>query len=146
MNDACQRYLEDPETNAAHLRDCADCRALFEALATAVEEGSSRLSVDDLPLASWEGAGHRPWGLVAAAAIAVLALAILFYIYAGTSPLGVVSSEMTRLEMLRNVLRLTGTAVRNAPATWQITIGVLFVIVNTVLVLLLRRAPRGIDA
>jgi len=36
--------------------------------------------------------------------------------------------------------------VRNAPTTWQITIGVLFVIVNTVLVLLLRRAPRGIDA
>jgi hypothetical protein len=53
---------------------------------------------------------------------------------------------MTRLEMMREILRLASTAVRNAPLTWQVTIGVLFVVVNTILVLLLRRAPRGIDA
>ena len=32
MNEACQRYLEDPEANAEHLRDCAECRAVFDAL------------------------------------------------------------------------------------------------------------------
>ena len=144
MNDACQRYLENPEANPEHLRDCARCRAVFDALGLEVE--AAPLAVGELPLAPWEGAKHRPWGLVAAAAIAVLTLSILFFIYAGTSPLSVVSSEMNRLEMMREIFRLTSTAVRNAPLTWQVTIGVLFVVVNTVLVLLLRRAPRGIDA
>jgi hypothetical protein len=48
--------------------------------------------------------------------------------------------------MMRTMLRLASTAVRTAPLTWQVTIGVLFIVVNTILVLLLRRAPRGIDA
>ena len=144
MNDACQRYLEDPEANAEHPRQCAECRAVFDALGLEVE--ARPLAVRELPMASWEGAAHRPWGLIAAAAIAVLTLSILFFAYANTSPLSVVSSEMTRLQMMREVFRLASTAVRNAPLTWQVTIGVLFIVVNTVLVLLLRRAPRGIDA
>jgi len=144
MNEACQRYLEDPEGNGAHLRECAECRAVFDALGLDVD--ARPITVGDLPMASWEGAAHRPWTLVAAGALAVAALAIVLFIVAGTTPLGVLSSEMSRLEMMRDILRLTSTAVRNAPTTWQITIGVLFVIVNTILVLLLRRAPRGIDA
>jgi ABC-type amino acid transport system permease subunit len=144
MNEDCQRYLEDPEANAAHLRDCAECRAVFDALGLDVE--AKPLHVGELPLASWEGAAHRPWPLIAAGTVAVVALAIAVYFMAGLTPLRVFSSEMTRLEMLRDVLRLTSAAVRNAPMTWQVTIGVLFVIVNTILVLLLRRAPRGIDA
>lgn len=144
MNDACERYLHDPEGNAAHLAECAACRAVFETLGLEVE--GKPLDVADMPLAPWEGARHRPWALVAASAIAVLTLSILFFIYAGVSPLSVLSSEMSRLEMMREILRLTTTAVRTAPLTWQVTIGVLFVVVNTVLVLLLRRSPRGIDA
>jgi len=143
MNDACQRYLENPEANPEHVSECAACRALFDALGVSVDD---RLSIDELPLAPWEGAKHRPWGLIAAAAISVAALSILFFVYAGASPLSVISSEMSRLEMMREILRLGSTAVRNAPLTWQLTIGVLFVVVNTILVLLLRRAPRGIDA
>jgi hypothetical protein len=144
MNDACQRYWEDPEGNAAHLRECAECRALAEALGAEVEP--KPLAVGELPLASWEGAAHRPWALVAGGAIAVLVLTVALFLVAGTTPLAALSSEMSRLEMMRTLLRLTSTAVRNAPATWQVTIGVLFIVVNTVLVLLLRRAPRGIDA
>jgi hypothetical protein len=144
MNDACQRTLENPEANAEHLRDCAQCRAVFDALGLEVE--AKPLAVGELPLASWEGAAHRPWALVAASAIAVLALSIIFFAYANTSPLSVVSSEMSRLEMMREIFRLASAAVRNAPLTWQVTIGVLFIVVNTILVLLLRRAPRGIDA
>ena len=143
MNEACQRYLEDPEGHAEHANECADCRALFDALGLSVED---KLTVPELPLAPWEGAAHRPWALVAASAIAVLTLSILFFLYANTSPLSVLSSEMTRLEAAREIFRLTSTAVRTAPLTWQVTIGVLFVVVNTSLVLLLRRAPRGIDA
>jgi predicted anti-sigma-YlaC factor YlaD len=146
MNDACQRYLENPEEHAEHLRDCAECRALFEALGVSVEDRRARLPVDELPLAPWEGASHRPWALVAATAIAALTLAILFFIYAGTSPLSVLSSEVTRLRAMREIFRLTSDAVRTAPLVWQVTLGVLFVVVNTILVLLLRRAPRGIDA
>jgi predicted anti-sigma-YlaC factor YlaD len=146
MNDACQRYLENPEANPEHVNECAECRALFDALGVSVEDRRPRLSMEDLPLAPWEGARHRPWGLIAAAAISVLTLSILFFIYAGTSPLSVLSAEMSRLEMMREIFRLGSTAVRNAPLTWQVTIGVLFVVVNTILVLLLRRAPRGIDA
>jgi len=146
MNDACQRYLEDPEGHAEHLQECAECRALFDALGVSVEDRRPRLSVDELPLAPWEGAAHRPWALVAAIAIAALTLSILFFIYAGTSPLSVLSAEMTRLQAMREIFRLTSDAVRTAPLVWQVTIGVLFVVVNTILVLLLRRAPRGIDA
>lgn len=145
-DDACQRYLEDPEGNAGHLRDCAECRNIAELLDLEVEAEPIAMNVDELPLAGWEGASHRPWPLVLAGAVAVVVLAGVLFAVAGTSPLGVMSTEMSRLEMLRNILRLTSAAVQNAPTTWQVTIGVLFVVVNTILVLLLRRAPRGIDA
>jgi predicted anti-sigma-YlaC factor YlaD len=144
MNEACQRYLEEPEANAEHLRYCAECRAVFDALGLEVE--GAPLAVGELPLAPWEGASHRPWQLIAACAVSILALSIVFFVYAGTSPLSVLSSEMTRLQAMREVLRLTSSAVRTAPLVWQVTIGILFVVVNTILVLLLRRAPRGIDA
>ena len=144
MNEACQRYLEEPEANAEHLRDCAECRAVFDALGLEVE--AQPLAVGELPLAPWEGASYRPWQLIAASAISVLALSIVFFVYAGTSPLRVLSSEMSRLQAMREVLRLTSSAVRTAPLVWQVTIGILFVVVNTILVVLLRRAPRGIDA
>ena len=122
------------------------CKSVPHAVYESLECLGGNGYTEDLPMASWEGAAHRPWALVAAGALAVAALAIVLFIVAGTTPLGVLSSEMSRLEMMRDILRLTSTAVRNAPTTWQITIGVLFVIVNTILVLLLRRAPRGIDA
>ena len=144
MNEACQRYLEEPEANAEHLRDCAECRAVFDALGLEVD--AQPLAVGELPLAPWEGASHRPWELIGASAISILTLAILFFVYAGTTPASVVASEISRLEMMRTMLRLASTAVQTAPLTWQVTIGVLFVVVNTILVLLLRRAPRGIDA
>jgi len=144
MNDACQRYLENPEANPEHARECASCRAVFDALGLEIQ--AKPIAIDELPLAPWEGAKHRPWGLVAAAAISVVVLTVVFFAVAGASPLSVLSSEMSRLEMMREIFRLSSAAVRTAPLTWQVTIGVLFVVVNTILVLLLRRAPRGIDA
>ena len=34
MNDACQRYAEDPEGNASHLRECAKCAAIYAGVQT----------------------------------------------------------------------------------------------------------------
>ena len=77
--ESCQRYLEDPEANASHLAECAECRALADGL---VEDSipppsgqAGRLSSTSLPLAPWEGAAHRSWPLVAAGALAVAVIA-----------------------------------------------------------------------
>ena len=95
----CEDYFDDPEKNAAHLETCTLCRALDENVGTLdIEPRPLSVGIDALPLATWEGAAHRTWPLVAAGAVSVL-----------------------------------------------VTIAVLFVFINTLLFLLLRRAPRGID-
>jgi hypothetical protein len=144
MKDACQRYLEEPEAHAAHLAECADCRALFDTLGIAVE--SEPLSVGTLPLAPWEGATHRAWPLVAGGALLVLLVAIAVCLWAGVPPLRVLSSSLDAIAVARGTIAGAAGALRAASTVWQIAFGFLFVAVNTVLVLLLRRAPRGIDA
>ncbi|MGH9421579.1 MAG: hypothetical protein ACRD3J_16500, partial [Thermoanaerobaculia bacterium] len=77
--DACQQYLEDPEANAAHLRTCAECRAvnagLTEKADAGATAGATSINVDALPLAPWEGSSHRPWPLVLGVAAVVVAVA-----------------------------------------------------------------------
>ncbi len=135
----CDEYLQDPEANAAHLESCAECRALEEELALPVEIEHRPLRVDALPLASWEGASHRTWPLVGAGLMAALSLAIVLTAYAGISPKTVITSQMPSIEALLTFLRLTGSAI-GAPL-----VAVLFVLINTILFLLLRRAPKGVD-
>lgn len=137
----CLQYLEDPEANAAHLDACAGCRALATGLQS--EVAAAPLQVDVLPLAPWEGASHRPWPLVAGGSLAILVLAIALFVVTGGAPL---ASEMTRLELLRSFLRLAPGALQSAPLSWQVAIGIAFIVVNTLLYLLLRRSPRGVDA
>ena len=50
-NDECQRYLEDPEANAAHLQTCAECRAVSAALAEKSDVEPASIDVNALPLA-----------------------------------------------------------------------------------------------
>ena len=145
--DACKRYLEDPESNGPHLDGCVECRTLFATLDAPVRHDPVR--VDALPLAAWEGASHRAWSLVVGAALGVAALAIALFLVAGESPINQVKRAITAslpAEILISMLRMFGGAVRSAPAAWQIAIGVGFVAVNAVLYMLLRRAPKGIDA
>jgi hypothetical protein len=145
--DACERYLQDPEANARHLEGCEQCRALFATLDASVRHDPIR--VDALPLAAWEGASHRAWSLVIGAALGVAALAIALFLVVGESPIHQVKRAITAslpAEILVSMLRMFGGAVRSAPAAWQIAIGIGFVAVNAVLYMLLRRAPRGIDA
>lgn len=136
----CERYLEDPEANAGHLEECAECRAFFETLDDSAVEHRS-VSIDALPLAQWEGASHKPWGLVLSAAAFVVAVVVAFFAVTGVSP-RVVASALPPFDVLLEV----GKGVHNAPMSWRVVLLVLFLLVNTVLYLLLRRAPKGIDA
>lgn len=135
----CEEYLQDPEANAAHLAACAECRALEEDLALPADVPHRPLRVDALPLAAWEGASHRTWPLVGAGVVAALTLAVVLSAYAGISPLTVVTSSMPSLQAVLTFLQLTGRAIGGP------VVAVLFVAINTILFLLLRRAPKGVD-
>ena len=144
----CEDYFEDPVKNAAHLESCALCRAL-DSDDDGVEIEHRPLNVDALPLATWEGATHRTWPLVAVGAVSVLVLAIALFLAAGTPPLrGIahaVTSSFTSFEAASRFIQLLGSGLHSAPMLVHVTIAVLFVFINTLLFLLLRRAPRGID-
>jgi hypothetical protein len=135
----CDEYLQDPDSNAAHLETCAECRAIEEELALPVEIEHRPLRVEALPMAAWEGASHRTWPLVGAGLVAALTLAIVLSAYAGISPVTVMSSQMPSIEALLTFLQLTGRAIGGP------LVAVLFVAINTILYLLLRRAPKGVD-
>lgn len=145
-DEACQRYLEDPEANAAHLQMCAKCRAMSVALAAKADTEPQPIVVDALPLAPWEGAAHRPWPLVLGGAAVVVVIALGLCVAAGMSPLYVAESSLASMEAIRGQLRNAAESVRAASLGWQVVFGVAFVVFNGLLVVLLRRAPRGIDA
>jgi len=141
--DACERYLNDPEANASHIADCVECASLFGNVAT------KPISVDALPLAPWEGAAHKSWPLVIGGALAVLCIAAAMFTIAGVAPLNgiahALASTIPSFTTLQLLLRYVGDGVQHAPAPLQIGVAISFLVVNTLLVVLLRRAPRGID-
>lgn len=145
-NEACQRYLEEPEANAAHLKTCAECRAMSAALALKTEVEPPPISVDALPLAPWEGSSYRAWPLVLGGAAIVMLVALALCDAAGMSPLRVAESSLTSMDAIRVLLRRATESLRAASVGAQVAFGAAFVIVNALLVVLLRRAPRGIDA
>ena len=131
----CERYIEDPEANASHLETCEECRALFGA-GTAVR--APKIDVNALPLASWEGAQHRSWPLVTGAALAIFALAAALFAASGASPADTLAANVPTLGRLQALVLL----MRQAPI---MIVVVLFVVVNTLLIALLRRAPKGLS-
>lgn len=139
----CDEYLQDPEANAAHLESCDACRSLVEELDDEIEVQHRPLNLDALPLAPWEGASHRTWPLVAAGLASVLILAVVLCYAAGVTSLsGIAHAMMSAIPPVQpvvRVLQLTGRAI-GVPV-----VAVLFLAINTILFLLLRRAPRGID-
>jgi hypothetical protein len=144
--EACQWYLEDPEANAAHLQTCAECRAVSAALAEKSDVKPASIDLNALPLAPWEGSSHRPWPLVLGIVAVVTIVALALCDAAGLSPRHVAESSLTSMEATRGLIdRLTAT-LRAASLVWQIAFGVAFLIVNGLLIVLLRRSPRGMDA
>ena len=144
----CERYLEDPEGNASHLEDCADCRAFFGVLDA--PPSYHPVAMRALPLAAWEGARHRAWAVVVFALALVLAIAVTLFAMSGVGPVaGFAQSlfgNLPPLDFLKTLLQHAPGAVQNAPTGWQLAIVISFLVVNTLLVVLLRRAPRGVDA
>lgn len=143
MTDAHAAFLEDPEAHASHLQECAECRALVERLNAAIV--SQAIRVDAIPLAPWEGAAYKSWGFIAAVSIVLAVAAIALCHAAGITPIAAVTEDAT-ITQWRSVLGLLTGALRRTSLPWQIAFGLAFVVVNTLLVLLLRRPPRGIDA
>jgi hypothetical protein len=139
----CEEYLSDPEANAAHLESCALCRAMFEELDDLVAVQHRPVDVDALPLAPWEGAAHRTWPLVAAGVVALLILTVVLCFAAGISSFrGVATAVFSAIPPVEGLVKFfqhTGQAL-GAP-----TVALLFVVINSILFLLLRRAPRGMD-
>jgi hypothetical protein len=143
-SDDCQRYLEDPEANAGHLAECAECRTLFGESELPFEP--KPLALDALPLAPWEGASHRAWPLVfAAIAISVLIAAALCMV-AGISPMQIMQRGVSSMAGMRTFVTGAAEGVRNASRAAQVGFGIAVFGVNALLVVLLRKAPRGIDA
>jgi hypothetical protein len=145
-NEACQRYLEDPEGNAGHLADCEACRALFSQLDAEVP--LRPIAVEALPLAPWEGARHRSWPLVVGGALAVFAITTGLFVAAGVSPASGAAAAM-RVPLPGHLFELAGdvgTAMMYARGGVGGILLAGFVIVNLMLIALLRRSPRGVDA
>ena len=150
----CEDYFEDPEKNAAHLQSCALCRSMNEELdagllRSEIDVQPRALDLEALPMAAWEGAAHRTWPLVAAGFAAVLILAVGLFLASGMPPLrgftNAVTSNLTAYEAASKFFPLVGNGLHSAPMVVHVTIAVLFVLINTILFLLLRRAPKGID-
>jgi len=137
--EACERYVADPEANASHLDECVECAALFGS-----SDVGATLKLDALPLAPWEGAAHKSWPLVIGGALTVFCIAAALFAIAGV-PLTALTGAIPSFSTLQLLLRDVGDGLQHAPAPWQIAIAISFLVVNTVLIVLLRRAPKGID-
>jgi len=145
-DDPCQQYLEDPEANADHLRTCAKCRAEAAGLAAKSDVEPPSINVDALPLAPWEGSSHRAWPLVLGGTAILVIIALALCDAAGMSPVHVAEGSLASMEIFRNQLKSWAESLRGASIGAQLAFGAAFLIVNGLLVVLLRRAPRGIDA
>ena len=159
MTPDCERFMEDPETHAAHAESCQDCRR-FAAEMQSFDEKLAQLSVTErplaptvasrLPIAPWEGAAHRAWGPVLIALVVSLAVAAGLMIAAGISPIDWIRSTMSAAGALsRGVV----TLLRSAPQifsdlspAFRATIIIGFVFVNVIFIRMLRRSPKGYDA
>jgi hypothetical protein len=139
----CDDYLQDPEANVAHLETCDACRSLALELDDELDVQPRPLNLDALPLAPWEGASYRTWPLVIVGLSAAFILAFVLFFAAGVSSLGgITTAVMTSIPPVKpvvRVLQLTGHAI-GVPV-----VAVLFLAINSLLFILLRRAPKGID-
>jgi amino acid transporter len=91
-----------------------------------------------------EPARKRPYRMplsvrIGGAILALLVLAAVLWVAVDLSPLRVLASSVPSWPAIVKMLQLTGRAL-GAPV-----VAVLFVAINVILFLLLRRAPKGVD-
>jgi hypothetical protein len=151
----CELYAEDPAAHEGHLRDCAHCQTLARELETLDRELASipfdaniHVDVESLPLAPWEGARYRSWPLVLAGAVTVLLLAMAGFLMSGVPPLQGMRNlvpHTSELGVTFGFLDHIATFLQRLPMKAHIWIGASFVVVNAIFLLLLRRAPKGVD-
>jgi hypothetical protein len=151
----CLLHQEDPDRLAEHARSCTQCAAYLreleqidQAVGAGIESRPVPIDPKSLPLAPWEGAGHRSWPLLIAAAAALATLAAILFAAAGVGPvegLTGVARALARGNMIRLAV-VFGESLREAPLRFHLLIGVAFIAVNVLFIRLLRRAPRGADA
>lgn len=156
---SCEEFASDPTRFALHTDDCAACRKLVEDLESVDQmiagesidprQGLVTRNVDVLPMASWEGADHKPWPV----AVAVLALvgvaAAALFLLGGVAPLrgiaDAVSQPFRAVSGLLHAAPVLGELMNRSPAGMRLLLLVAFAAVNIVLFRLLRRAPRGVE-
>lgn len=156
---ACQRWIDDPDANRAHLSGCEDCRKrasrlerLDRDLAATMPEASGSIAAlvaDRLPVAPWEGARHRAWALAGIVLAAAFLIAAAGFFLVGIPPIEGFRETARGLLRAREVgfvvTSSLGELLRNAPRAFHVAVAVAFVVVNALLLLLLRRGPRGYD-
>jgi hypothetical protein len=155
----CEAYRRQPEEHASHLEQCEECQQLVEASEEAVGRIGNLQVVPPpafaqsvatrLPVAPWEGASHRSWGLTLAAFGLVVLLATTAFLAAGISPLhglhaAIRDALLPGLNPIQ-IIQSFAAIISTAPGSFHLTVGILFVLVNVLLVFLLRRPPRGYD-
>ncbi|HUO85377.1 MAG TPA: hypothetical protein VM534_09715 [Thermoanaerobaculia bacterium] len=161
MSSSCEAYRSDPGQWPGHLAGCARCQDLERDLERVDRElhtyGSIPASPDlsasigsSLPVAPWEGAGHRPWSLIGAGALLILVAAATVFVLLGLSPLqGWTTSLRESLPSgagLMEIARSLSAILSQAPRAFHLFVAGSFLLVNLLFVVLLRRTPRGYDA
>ena len=155
----CRRWLDDPDAMEAHARECPSCAArLAELNALDADLASTRLDPSGpigtavatrLPVAPWEGAAHRPWWLVAGITAAVALLAGVGFLLVGLSPVGSIAelgrALVGRLDAGLSLARSMSLILRSAPVGMHVLLALAFLAINALLVVMLRRGPRGYD-
>jgi len=107
-------------------------------------------SVDprELPLAPWEGARQRSWGLVLMVAVVVALMGLGGFVLLGIPPVQGFVAAITGSLPDRGLLKAVESAphfLANAPLRVHLMIFAAFVLVNVLFVTLLRRRTRGYD-
>lgn len=155
----CEIWREDPDAHPEHPEGCAACAGVLASLER-LDEGLAALGTSPrqnfqgevqrrLPLAPWEGARHRSWGLVLAVVATLALLVTAAFMAGGVNPIraiGPLLRSMLAIGDPSEIVRSFSALVATAPTSFHVTVGVLFVLVNAILVLLLRRRPGGYDA
>lgn len=155
----CRRWLDDSDAMDAHARECPSCAARLREL-DALDADLAGMRIEPsgaigpvvtnrLPVASWEGAAHRPWWLVIVVTAAVATLAALGFLVVGLSPVGsfvdLSRALLGRLDAALSVARSMSLLLRSAPAGMHVLLALAFFAINVLLVAMLRRGPRGYD-